>query len=46
LYFMGAYNDIASEIRYSLNKGKPYGNDRWVSKMGHTARGPGQPRGG
>lgn len=44
--------DALDAIRYSVNKGKPYGNNRWVSKiisrfdLGHTIRGPGRPRKG
>lgn len=43
-------DDTLHDIRYSVNKGKPHGNDRWMSKMidrfdlGHTIRGPGRPR--
>ena len=38
-------------IRYSVNKGKPYGTLKWVDNMiekfnlSHTVRGPGRPKG-
>ena len=38
-------------IRYSVNKGKPYGTDTWIDNivekfnLGHTLRGPGRPKG-
>lgn len=53
--YLTSVNDILSketltELRYAVNKGKPYGSDRWLSRMmarfdlGHTLRGPGRPR--
>ncbi len=41
---------IIENIRYSVNKGKPYGSERWVSTMvgdfalRYTLRGPGRPK--
>lgn len=49
-------NDISQKeqlegIRYSVNKGKPYGTLEWVDSiikkfnLDHTLRGPGRPKG-
>lgn len=44
------HEDALTDIRYSVNKGKPYGSDTWtnylVEKFGltHTIRGPGRPK--
>jgi len=43
-------NDDLNDIRYSVNKGKPYGTRGWIEKMvvkfglDHTVRGPGRPK--
>lgn len=45
------HNDTLDEIRYSVNKGKPYGANRWVDRivdrfdLKHTLRGAGRPKG-
>ena len=42
--------DMVEQVRYSVNKGKPYGGERWTEKMvdqfklGHTLRGAGRPK--
>lgn len=53
--YLESVNQVLSEenlesIRYSVNKGKPYGNLEWVDRvvddhnLTHTLRGPGRPR--
>jgi putative transposase len=53
--YLSSVNDILSpesltEIRYAVQKGKPYGNDTWLNRMvdrftlGHTLRGAGRPK--
>jgi len=43
-------DDELKPLRYSVNKGKPYGSGSWVNKMidrfnlGSTLRGSGRPR--
>ena len=43
-------DDTLEEIRYAVNKGKPYGGMTWVERMiekfnlMHTTRGPGRPK--
>lgn len=45
-------NAEVESLRYSVNKGKPYGSDRWVDKMidkfslRATLRNPGRPNKG
>ncbi|MDZ4285550.1 MAG: transposase [Candidatus Sungbacteria bacterium] len=43
-------DDSLRDLRYSVNKGRPYGSDGWIAEMvdrfglGHTTRGAGRPR--
>jgi putative transposase len=45
-------NTELETLRYSVNKGKPYGSDHWIDKMidrfklGATLRNPGRPKKG
>lgn len=44
------HDDALDKLRYSVNKGKPYGSNRWMNKiinqfdLGYTTRGPGRPK--
>lgn len=53
--YLGSVNellkdDTLAEVRYAVNKGKPYGTNQWLARMldrfelSHTLRGAGRPR--